>query len=525
MAQYAFNDVLILLNPLDSVAGAKRVLHPGDVIVQVPAGAGVAGRVEVSAVIPVAHKLALRGIAADEAIIKYGQTIGFATTSILPGQHVHSHNVYLKDYARDYAYGSDVRQLPPPPTDGPQSFQGYARADGRVGTRNYIAIVASVNCSASVTNYVRDRFRTPEFRRDFPNVDGVIAFTHKSGCCVQPGEPMEMLQRTLAGIARHPNIFGYVMVGLGCETNQIPVMVESHRLKVLQNNEPSPAFMTIQDLGGIAKTVEAGVVAVRELAKLANQAQRTTQPLSKLTLAMNCGGSDGASGITANPALGVASDLLVRHGGTSVLAETTEIYGAEHLLTRRAVTRAVGEKLVERIRWWEAHVRLHNATIDNNPTYGNKEGGLTTIYEKSLGAVAKAGVAPLQDVLLYAQRITRPGLNFMDTPGLDPVSMTGLVAGGCNICCFTTGRGSVYGCKPAPSLKIATNTRLYEHMRDDMDMNAGMILDAGGGETVDTLGHKIFAELVALASGKPSKSEAQGIGDEEFAPWILGPTF
>jgi altronate hydrolase len=520
MNHYRFHDILILLNPIDTVAVAKRPLAPGDLITDLPGGLKP---LEVLAPIPVSHKLAIRAVGVSEPVLKYGQTIGFATSAIRAGDHVHSHNLHVQDYARDYAFGTDLRTLAPFPADLPSHFLGYARPDGRVGTRNYIAVISSVNCSASTSQYIRDRFRTPGFKTDFPNVDGVIAFTHKSGCCIQPGDPMDMLQRTLGGFARHPNIFGYVMIGLGCETNQIPGIIDTCKLNVLKPSEAAPVVMTIQNLGGIAKTVEAGAAAVLELARRANEARRTSQPVSRLTLAMNCGGSDGASGVTANPALGVASDLLIAAGGTAVLAETPEIYGAEHLLTRRAISEEVGQKLVARIRWWEEHVRLHHASIDNNPTYGNKEGGLTTIYEKSLGAIAKAGVAPLSDVLLYAQRITKPGLNFMDTPGLDPVSMTGLVAGGCNIGCFTTGRGSVYGCKPSPSLKIATSSRLYEFMSDDMDINAGAILD--GSETVETLGRKIFTELVAMASGKPSKSEAQGIGDEEFAPWILGPTF
>jgi altronate hydrolase len=360
---------------------------------------------------------------------------------------------------------------------------------------------------------VAERFRG---QRDFPGVDGIIALTHKSGCCIQPGEPMQLLQRVLAGMAQHPNIAGYVMIGLGCETSQLETVVKDHRLT-------SPFVMQIQHLGGIRKTVEAGCAAVAKLLPAANALRRTPQPVSKLTLAMNCGGSDGYSGITANPALGVASDEIVRQGGTSVLAETTEIYGAEHLLTGRAVSAAVAEKLVALIRWWEAHTKLHGATIDNNPTFGNKAGGLTTIYEKSLGAVAKAGQAPLVEVYRYAEQIRTPGLCFMDTPGLDPVSMTGLVAGGCNLGAFTTGRGSVYGCKPAPCLKIATNTALYRHMLDDMDINAGTIMDCT--ETVEQVGQRIFERLVAVAGGEKTKSEAQGLGDEEFAPWILGPTF
>src|SRR6185436_17206699 len=312
-------------------------------------------------------------------------------------------------------------------------------------------------------------FRTPEFKRDFPNVDGVIAFTHKSGCGIQPGGPLKLLQRVLAGLARHPNISGYVMIGLGCEVNQSQHLAKDYKLDQPAPGELAPTIMTIQSTGGIRKTVEAGVTAVRKLLPAANDMRRTPHPIGKLVLALNCGGSDGNSGITANPALGVASDEVVRHGGTSVLAETPEIYGAEHLLTRRAVTREVGDKLVGLIHWWEDYVRLHNASIDNNPSFGNKEGGLTTIYEKSLGAIAKGGQAPLSAVYRYAEPITTPGFCFMDTPGYDPVSMTGLVAGGCNIAVFTTGRGSVYGCKPTPCIKVATNSPLYEWMSDDMD--------------------------------------------------------
>ena len=402
-------------------------------------------------------------------------------------------------------------------------FDGYARADGRAGTRNYVAVISSVNCSASVSQYVAQRFKNDDFAKAFPNVDGVIAFTHKAGCGIKPDEPLLLLQRTIAGIARHPNIFGYVLIGLGCETNQIEGIVRGFNLDAPDPSGIKPEFMTIQRAGGVRKTVDAATEAVKKLLPGANALRRTKIPISKLTLALNCGGSDGNSGITANPALGVASDELVKYGGTSVLAETPEIYGAEHLLTRRAITREVGEKLIELIHWWEDHARQHNATIDNNPSPGNKLGGLTTIYEKSLGAVAKGGNSPLAAVYRYAESIDKPGFGFMDTPGYDPVSMTGLVAGGCNVGVFTTGRGSVYGCKPSPCIKVATNTPLFTHMNEDMDLNAGTILD--GEETVREVGLRILDKIVATASGEKTKSEAQGIGDEEFAPWIIGPQF
>jgi altronate hydrolase len=370
---------------------------------------------------------------------------------------------------------------------------------------------------------VRDRFRTEAFQRDFPNVDGVVAFTHKAGCATDPGEPLQVLQRVLAGMARHPNISGYVMIGLGCETNQIDAIRRAYALEELQPGEPAPTFLNIQTAGGVRKTVEAGVAAVARLLPAANGLRRASQPVSKLVLAENCGGSDANSGITANPALGVASDELIRYGGTSVLAETPEIYGAEHLLTRRAVSREVGEKLVALIRWWEEHARQHHCSINNNPSHGNKEGGLTNIYEKSLGAVAKGGQSPLAAVYQYAETIRGPGLCFMDTPGYDAVSMTGLVAGGCNIGVFTTGRGSVYGLKPMPCIKVATNTPLYNWMEEDMDLNAGTILD--GAETVEQVGRRIFEKIIAVAGGEKTKSELTGMGDEEFAPWQLGPVF
>jgi len=517
MAQKRFEDVAIVLHPNDSVAVLKRPVKAGDELVN--------GSItlQVRQNVGAGHKVALSEIANSEPVRRYGQVIGFAKGHISPGEHVHTHNLAMGNFGRDYQFCADFHPVQLYPPDQMRYFQGFARPGGRVGTRNYVAVISSVNCSASVSHYVRDRFRTEAFQRDFPNVDGVVAFTHKGGCAMAPGEPQEVLQRVLAGIARHPNISAYVMLGLGCETNQIDAIRKAHALDQLKPGETPPVFMTIQAAGGVRKTVEAGVAAVAQLLKQANTLARTSQLISKLILAENCGGSDGNSGITANPALGVASDELVRYGGTSVLAETPEIYGAEHLLTRRAVTPEVGAKLIELVRWWEEYARQHNATIDNNPSHGNKEGGLTTIYEKSLGAVAKGGQSPLSAVYKYAEPITASGFCFMDTPGYDPVSMTGLVAGGCNVAVFTTGRGSVYGCKPAPSIKVATNTALYNWMSEDMDINAGTILD--GTETVEQVGQRIFEKIIAVASGEKTKSELAGIGDEEFAPWQLGPVF
>jgi Altronate dehydratase len=518
VAERNFAEVAVLLRDNDNVAVLKRPLKSGDHFVNGSIDLRVAGNIGTG------HKIAVAEIADGAPVRRYGQIIGFAQGRIAPGTHVHTHNVAMKEFGRDYQFCADAKPIAYYPPESMRYFQGFVRPDGSVGTRNYVAVISSVNCSASVSHYVRDRFRTEEFKRDFPNVDGVIAFTHKAGCAMDPGEPQAILQRVLAGIARHPNISGYVMIGLGCEINQIDAIRSTHKLDSLSSSAiATPVFMNIQSVGGVRKTVEAGVSAVTKLLRTANEFTRTKQPISKLVLAENCGGSDGNSGITANPALGVASDELVRYRATSVLAETPEIYGAEHLLTRRAVSRQVGEKLVEMVHWWEEHAARHSCSINNNPSHGNKEGGLTNIYEKSLGAIAKGGQSPLAAVYKYAEKITTSGFCFMDTPGYDPVSMTGLVAGGCNVAVFTTGRGSVYGCKPSPCIKIATNTPLYNWMEEDMDINAGTILD--GTETVEQVGMRIFEKIIAVAGGEKTKSELAGIGDEEFAPWTLGPTF
>ena len=505
----------IILHQHDNVATARRTLKKGASVVVGDS------RVKLRQTIPGGHKVALLSINAGEQLVKYGQIIGFAKTAIEPGDWVHTHNVELRAVGRDYGFCEEIVK-PSSLERDKDTFPGFARPGGKAGTRNYIAVISSVNCSASVARYVADHFRSSDFQSDFANVDGVVAFTHKGGCSYDPNHGHEVLQRVIAGMARHPNIGGYVLVGLGCEVNQVPGLVEKHHLDQLQDGEQAPTFLTIQQTGGVRKTVESAVKAVEKMLPDVNALQRTTQPVSKLAMAMNCGGSDANSGISANPALGVASDELVRQGAASVFGETTEIYGAEHLLTRRAVTREVGEKLVSKIRWWEEHTALFGSTIDNNPSPGNKDGGLTTIFEKSLGAIAKAGQAPLAAVYDYAEPIEAKGLCFMDTPGNDPVSMTGLVSGGCNVGVFTTGRGSVYGCKPSPCIKVATNSPMYNWMEEDMDINAGTILD--GTETVKQVGRRVYDKILAVAGGEKTKSELAGMGDEEFAPWMLGPT-
>ncbi len=494
------------LNAADDVVIACRDLEPGTNLLK----EGVICKER----IPSGHKVATREIAANQPVRRYSQIIGFATQPIAPGQHVHVHNLEVRDFARDYAFCEAYK--PTAFAEKPATFQGIVRPDGRVATRNYIGILSTVNCSATVAKYVADSFKGNALEA-FPNVDGVVALTHTSGCGMDTaGEGIDLLRRTLAGYARHVNFAGVLIIGLGCEGNQMDALFFTQGLA----QGPLLRAMTIQDKGGTAKTVAEGVAIVKEMLPIANQAVRSTVPAKHIMVGLQCGGSDGYSGITANPALGAAVDRLVAHGGTAILSETPEIYGAEHLLTRRAVSRDVGEKIVERIKWWEEYTARNHGEMNNNPSPGNKAGGLTTILEKSLGAVAKGGTTGLMGVFEYALPVTAQGMVFMDTPGYDPVSATGQVAGGANLICFTTGRGSVYGCKPAPSLKLATNTPLYERMEDDMDINCGAVLD--GGMTVDEAGEKIFRLILATASGEPSKSEKHGFGADEFVPWQLG---
>jgi len=503
-------EVAIQLQPDDDVAVAKVELPPRRVI------DGPWGRLKVSHLIPVGHKVALREVPEGGSVHRYGQIIGFATVPIAPGDHVHSHNLAVHDFARDANFGVDARPVAYVPAERRRTFQGFLRADGRVGTRNYVTVISTVNCSATVTQRVADRFREG-LRERYPNVDGVIPITHKAGCAARYGGPeIAQLQRTLAGFAHHPNVGAYVIIGLGCEGNQVHDLLASQGLE----GDAPPVFV-IQDEGGLAEAVEAGVRAVEELLPKVNEARRTTQSAEHLMVALQCGGSDAWSGVTANPAVGLAADEVVRQGGTVVLGETTEVYGAEHLLARRAVSPEVGEALLERIHWWEEHTAMLGAEIDNNPSPGNKAGGLTTIYEKSLGAIAKSGSTPLTAVVRYAHQVTDHGFVHMDTPGYDPVSVTGQVAGGCNLVVFTTGRGSVFGFKPSPSIKVATNPVLYRKMEADMDINAGRVLEGG---TLEEVGQEIFEKILAVASGEHSKSEAQGVGEEEFNPWILGAT-
>jgi galactarate dehydratase len=500
---------VILLNPLDNVAVARLPLAAGTVL-------GDFG-VTVAEPVPQGHKVAVTGIGTGEPVRKYGQIIGFASTTIEPGRHVHTQNLEMRDVEQEHNFGVDAREPDYVPEAQRARFMGYRRANGKVGTRNYIAVISSVNCSATVSKAVADHFNLKGGLEGRRNIDGVVALTHGGGCAINTQtEGYSYLTRTIRGYAAHPNFGGVVMIGLGCETNQISLIKDMYGL----TETPTFRTMNIQGVGGTRKTIEAAIAAIGEMLDDVDGAERTSELVSELTLALECGGSDGYSGISANPALGYASDLLIRHGGTTILSETPEIYGAEHLLTRRASSPEVARKLLERIEWWRDYAERNKAELNNNPSYGNKAGGLSTILEKSLGAVAKGGTSRLNAVYEYAEPVTEKGFVFMDSPGYDPVAVTGQVASGANMICFTTGRGSTSGFKPTPSIKLATNNAMYEHMEEDMDLNCGGIIT--GEETIEEAGRRIFDKIVSVASGERTLSEQYDYGNNEFVPWQVG---
>jgi altronate hydrolase len=505
-----FSRPLIRLNDADNILIAKQALSLGQ---QIEVGGDI---VRMRAQIPAGHKVAARAIARGEKIRKYDTVIGLAARDIAGGEHVHSHNIDFIEFDRDPGFGLDVRPVDYVPEHERASFMGIVRPNGQVGTRNYIGIFASVNCSATAIKKIAEWF-TPERLADYPNVDGVVAFAQTSGCGMSsPSLHFDVLRRTIAGYVRHPNLAGALIVGLGCERNQVTDLVASQELK----ESGLLRTMVMQEVGGTRETIDAGIAAVKEMLPLANAVQRQKVPASHIKVGLECGGSDGFSGITANPALGAAMDILVRHGGTAILSETPEIYGVENMLTRRAVTREVGQKLLDRLAWWKEYAKGQNAQFNGVVGHGNQQGGLANIFEKSLGSAMKGGTTPLQGVYEYAEPIDTAGFVFMDSPGYDPVAATGQIASGANLICFTTGRGSMFGSKPAPTIKLASNTPMYKRLAGDMDINCGLVLD--GEVTMNEMGRLIFEEILRAASGQRTKSEALGLGDHEFVPWHLG---
>ena len=503
---YQMNSTIVLADK-DNVAIALKAISENEPIEAI--------NVSAKSDIPKGHKIAIRAIPKGKAIFKYGQIIGRSQTDIFAGEHVHTHNLEFSDHKSGYEFATETQNKLN--VDVNAEFLGYHRNDGTVGTRNYIGILTSVNCSGSVAKFVAEEAEKSGLMKRYKNVDGVVPIVHGSGCgMANSGEGYDLLFRTLSGYSQNPNFAAILLIGLGCEVMQIADLVGKSRLK----NEECFRYMTIQDEGGTSKTIERGISNLEELLEYADQSNRKPSSVSKLTVGLQCGGSDGYSGITANPALGVASDILVQNGGISILAETPEIYGAEHLLTRRALTEEIGKKLLDRISWWETYTARNGGEMNNNPSPGNKRGGLTTILEKSLGAVAKGGVSPLAGVYEYGEKINTHGFVYMDSPGYDPCSVTGQIASGANIIVFTTGRGSVSGYKPTPCIKLSTNTSMYRRMLGDIDLDCGDIIEEG--VSLEKKGKQIFEQIVRVASGQKTKSEELGFGGSEFVPWQIG---
>ena len=499
---------LIRLHAHDNVLIARQPIALGQALPE--------HGIKVRAQVPAGHKIAARAIKAGEAVRKYDTVIGFAANDIAAGDHVHTHNLRFEEFDREPEFCADVKPVDLLPADRQATFMGIVRRDGRVATRNYIGILSSVNCSATVSRRIADWF-TEERLAAYPNVDGVVAFTHNTGCGMStPSLNFDVFRRTLAGYARHPNLAAVLIVGLGCERNQIADLVMSQGLQ----RGPKLVAFNMQDTGGTRETIAAGVAAIQKMLPEANDITRVPVSAKHLSIGLQCGGSDGFSSISANPALGAAMDILVRHGGTAILSETPEIYGVENMLTRRAKTEAVGRKLLERLEWWKEYSKGQSGQMNGVVVAGNQAGGIANIFEKSLGSAMKGGTTPLNAVYEYAEPITEQGFVFMDSPGFDPCSATGQIASGANMICFTTGRGSMFGAKPVPSIKLASNTPMYERLKGDMDINCGVVVD--GTASVEETGQAIFEEILRVASGQKTKSEELGLGDNEFVPWQLG---
>jgi len=492
---------LITLHKRDNVAVAPM---------SIPSNKAINSNLTSKDPIPFGHKIALFKINKNDFIYKYGQIIGIASKDIIKGEHVHSHNLEFSEFEREYKINNQPNNESK--SDDKFFFEGFKRKNGKSGTRNYIGLLSTVNCSATVVKKIADTINNDSELQKYENIDGAVCLKHSSGCGMNSkGYGMTVFNQTIEGFKHHPNFSKVFVIGLGCECAQISLYKE---------DDDSVVYMNIQDEGGTKKIIENVSNQILDMLPDLNREERVKIPVSELIVALQCGGSDAYSGITANPALGYASDLLIQQGGSTILAETPEIYGAEHLLIERASDVDIVKKLQQQIEWWKHYTSINESSMDNNPSPGNKKGGLTTILEKSLGAVAKSGTSAMEDVLSYAEPLKKKGFNYMDSPGYDPVSVTGQVASGSNVICFTTGRGSCFGFKPAPSLKIATNTNMYNKLEEDMDINAGVIMD--GESDIKEIGEKIFNYIIETASGKLSKSEINGYGDDEFNPWVIG---
>jgi altronate hydrolase len=485
---------LIRLDAGDDVATALRPLVPGETL----------DGIEIVEPVPQGHKVALSALESGAAVHKFGWPIGRATAALRAGAHVHSHNLEtLLTGVESYRYAHHAAS--PLPEDGTTSFQGYRRPDGRVGTRNEIWILPTVGCVARTA----DRIAAIAHARHAGSVDGVFAFGHPHGCS-QLGEDLEGTRSLLAALACHPNAGGVLLIGLGCESNQLDRLLEEIP-KSLRGRVRIVAAQGVED------EVEAGLAEVDALVATAALSRRQPASLADLVIGLKCGGSDGLSGLTANPLVGRVADRVIGSGGAAILTEIPEIFGAEHLLLARAADAMVFDRVVGLVNGFKRYFLDHDQPVSENPSPGNIAGGITTLEEKSLGAVQKAGRAPIVDVLAYGGRVRRKGLSLLEAPGNDAVSATALAAAGATLILFTTGRGTPLGF-PVPTVKIASNSALAARKPGWIDFDAGTVLAGGFEEAADAL----TARLAAIASG--AQTAAERSGERDIAIWKRGVT-
>ncbi|MGI3170873.1 UxaA family hydrolase [Pseudooceanicola sp. C21-150M6] len=499
----------IRLDPLDNVVVARMPVSAGT---PVPSE-GVTTLQDV----PSGHKIAARDIRKGEAVLKYNTVIGYAAEDLVPGTWMHSHNILFDEVEKDYAFTTRYEPTDFVPQPQRATFDGIKRPDGRVATRNFVGVFVVSAASGTVARRIAKSFKEDDLK-SFPMIDGVVPYVHDQGDGMEwTGEPMDLLRRTIGGYLKHVNTGAALIIAQGDEANDLEALLADQGLK----RGPTLQTMLVEETEGLRAAIAAGRSKIEAMLPLANACHREPCSAEHITVGLQCGGSDGFSGLSANPALGAAMDLLVKNGGTAILSETSEIFGVEHTLTQRAVTPEVGQKLVDRMNWWLEYNAGKDTQINGRVSPGNNAGGLANVLEKSLGGAKKGGNTGLMGVYKYAEPVDAHGFVFMDTPGYDPAAATGQIAGGANMVCFTTGRGSCFGSVPAPTMKLASNTPMYDRMKADMDVNCGRIID--GEISVEDLGKEIFEQLLEHASGhQPTKSELSGMGTNEFMPWPIG---
>lgn len=505
------SDYAIIVNPDDNVAVVKNQTSAGLTVV-LPGGVPLT----IGDAVPPGHRFATSDIPAGEFVRQYGQPIG-TSLGIARGEWV-THDNMTDDVPVVRNLPDDLHTPAPDyfPADQIETFAGFRRADGRVGTRNFVLIVPTSMCASHEATQISMMAEFLHYSREkYPNVDGVVAIPHNKGCGCQDGSTLDVMMRTLSNYADHPNVGGVILIDLGCEKTNLSFVEKylTKREKPIQK----PVFkIGIQDVGGTQAAIEIGLAEVAKMLPEVNKCVREEFPVSELVLGVKCGSSDGFSGISANPALGYCSDLLVRSGGTVLLTEVPEFCGAEHILANRAKDSVIGRKIYAMVDWYKDYASKFGAVLNENPSTGNKAGGLLNITIKSLGAIVKAGTTRIEDCIEYAETPTARGINLMQGPGYDQESTPGLVASGATVVVFTTGNGTTIGNAITPVIKLASNNRVFERMANDLDISAGNVIE--GTESIVEVGTRLFEHVRRTASGE-IQAKAEILKHREFQFW------